>query len=208
MTKIELLYDVELETTHPEALEETVKLLTEMGLDSQLALYTKEEKVYKSLFPFCIATNEQLFVYRSHFPHTSSIGDYKDPIPLRVLEVLKLAKDSGKFTAFEVWHNNTGSYKSDPVLVGKISKSQYEWDFYLLARWGDALEDYSSLRASACKKYAAKLQANLATVTATLVSFGKTLASENYVPKLTFQNWGPKTLAIPDSMHLSLPGVE
>ena len=196
-TQVELLYDTEVENDHPENLEEAVKLLTEMGLTEQLALYTQKDKVHEIEFPFFKASNEQLFTYRFHFPQTIPLDNYKEPMPLRVLEVLKKAKDSNRFTDFQVWTKNDGSYRSDPVLIGRIKVSEYQGDFYLLARWGDALEDYSKLLASAIQSYKLELENQIAQATNKLVSFGKLLSRGNFVPRLSYQSWSkPPTLRV------------
>jgi len=155
--QVEVLYDQQV-NAHPEVSEEVIKLLEEMGLNEQLKFYNKETKEIE--FPFREFNKEELSVYRYCFPRSSKLEEFNmEVIPLRVLEVIKKAKDCNKFMSIKIWHKEPGRIKEDPIAVGCI-KEGYTYKFYPLARWGDALLSYAELKKQALEIF--KLNAETA----------------------------------------------
>jgi hypothetical protein len=146
--QVEVLYESEVADQPHDLNVEAIELLKKLGLDAQLDLYTKnaENGVTTDSFPFVPATREQLLVYNFHFPKCTPIEKFKsETIPLRVLQVLDLAKQSGRFECFLIL-SPQDSTSDDPVLVGIVKEEQYLYNSYLLARWGSSLTPYKQLR--------------------------------------------------------------
>jgi hypothetical protein len=109
-------------------------------------------------------TRLQSLVFQTLFPEKNEVEKFDtEIIPVRVLEVLEQAKDSGLFVAFSVWHSPTR--KDDPILVAHTGeKNPQTWNpnyynttgTFLLARWGEALADFKLLCAEAKEQWTAE----------------------------------------------------
>lgn len=103
-------------------------------------------------------------VYELLFPEKSDVLKFDtEIIPVRVLEILRDAKDLNQFITFEVWHSRTK--KEDPILVGIAGERQPQtWNQnyisvsarFLIARWGDALLPFEKLCEQAKRLWVAK----------------------------------------------------
>ena len=121
-----------------ESNEEINALQKELGLEGQ-----EKITVDGKIIPFAEMTEEEHLVYSTLCPHSQELKEYRlSPIPLRVLQIAKLAKDTNYFEELLVWDRKSSAITLDPVLVG-IKKEGYTRHFYLLARWGKELETYS-----------------------------------------------------------------
>lgn len=97
---------------------------------------------------FNTLTKDQQFVINNLFPSYTTVVDYKECIPLRILELYERYHDD-----YEHWiiRHVPPAEVIDPILIayngsewtGKGSINSTE--VYLVARWGDALEAWSSL---------------------------------------------------------------
>lgn len=209
--QVQELYDVEVENQAPDYNAEAVKILEELGLTAQLDLYKKndETKQHEPSFPFTIASNEQLFVYKSHFPKTVPLEEYNELMPFRVLEILKLAKESNKFTFFQVWTTGSGSYRNDPVLVGVITEGE-GWStvakFYLLACWGDALESYAVLKQKAVDKFKLREMDKIAESILELTQY-KAKLEKGMIPDGAYSH-SSKNLQFSASVYTNIPELK
>lgn len=121
------------------------RLVEELGLDGQRKLLSAEKKVN----PFRTMTMHEYAAYKCFLPRHVRVSDYANPIPIRVLEILALAKSLDFFTSFEIWSND-----DDPLLVG-VKDHQH----YLLARWGESLLSFAEIEATIGKKMREALKA-------------------------------------------------
>ncbi len=210
MVIVKELYDVEFERQHPEVNEEALQLIKEMGLTFQEGLYKKtEHNTDEAAFPFNIASNEQIFTYKVNFPEACELEAYLEPIPHRVLQILKKAKDTGKFTSFQIWSKPEASYRLDPVLVGFIKEGDYKTKVYLLATWGDAIEEYSILLKKAKEKWSNKFNDSLQEIKLKLDKIGKMVATGG-IPKASITGWSNNkpSVSITDYLYISVPEIE
>ena len=74
-------------------------------------------------------------------PSKEKVKSYsRTTLPIEVLDALKFAMDNEMFKEYQIWYDDV---KPDPLLVGKklIEGSTWDYNYYLIARWGDcALE--------------------------------------------------------------------
>lgn len=169
-----------------EASEEAIRLIQEMGLDGQHELVTRPDKSnHDSRCPYREMTQDEAFVYGVLCPSHTSIGRYSaSPLPLRVLQVAAHAKSLGVFKEIEVW-DKIGQDLKDPVLVGvttkKMGSGTSTWNSdvrYILARWGEELETFSTLLKRAIAKKREKIASALKKIKAEVMSKGEN--GENY----------------------------
>lgn len=135
----------EIAGTTDEERAEAVALADKCGLLAQSAMWANKERP----IPFPFLTREQHVVYRLCFPNEKPLGTYSETIPPRAIRAIDIAVGAGMKTEnMIVWSAKIGV--TDPVLVCK-TKEPGGWRdaFYLIARWGDALEPFSALRARA-----------------------------------------------------------
>lgn len=119
---------------------QSVELIEKLGLEGQKKLINPnsgERLQYPEM------TTAEHNVYKAVFPVHTDIKAYEGGIiPVRVLQVAAHAADF--CLDVQVWHK--GNPKLDPLLVGRIGPNMYSIRKILrLARWGDALVDYSEL---------------------------------------------------------------
>lgn len=152
------------EASNMAADSEASELIASLGLGGQRRLLNPDTVTRQ---PYRLITKEENAVFTTLFPNQSKLCDYADGIiPLRVLQLVAHAKESGFFNkGFYVWHPEPG--KSDPVLVGHVERPVQTWtttDTYLLARWGDALLPFEDLRKKAAAVLVSKWKVALAQV--------------------------------------------
>jgi hypothetical protein len=131
---------------HPEACDEARRLIDELNLTGQKKLInpdTKERSPYRKMLA------EESTVYKTICPQSCKLEDYEDEaIPLRVLQVGSHANEL--FDELQVWYRTNADIK-DPVLVGVKGEKYSNREFFLLARWGEELDEYPVLRRIAAK---------------------------------------------------------
>jgi hypothetical protein len=137
-----------------EATEEAVALMTDLGLDGQLQLVRhKTEQQHAARSPYRLITGEESFIYGTLCPEQVPLEQYRaGPIPLRVLQIASHVKALGICKRLEVW-DKVSAVVQDPVLVGH-AHDRYEYNSdkirtFILARWGEVLETFSTLRKQA-----------------------------------------------------------
>ena len=141
--------------------EEAKALVEQLGLEGQAKLYApKDDGESPSAFPYRKMTKQERWVYELILPSKTSLGSYADQaIPLRVLQVAahvaKLIEDRSDCALF-VWHPENADYK-DPLLVLREGSEYGKNTHYILARWGDELEEYGVLCTKAKAIYRAKV---------------------------------------------------
>lgn len=157
-TKIELFMDDEVAHETIEIAQESVQIATDLGLEGQLKLATKDTATDQQVrCPFRLMTREEQTVYAELCPTHQDVKEYGDsPIPFRVLEVLKQAKELGFFNHFQVWGENCKP--KDPVLIGVKKPPAGEWGdkLYLIARWGKELDEWPALLRKAAERWLVK----------------------------------------------------
>ena len=130
------------------------ELINALGLEGQKKLIDTKTSTRVA---FRRMTEVEKDVYELLFPEKSDVFRFDtEIIPIRVMEILKTAKELDQFVTFEVWHSRTK--KEDPVLVGIMGEKQPQsWNAnyinvtarFLIARWGDALLPFEKLREQA-----------------------------------------------------------
>lgn len=141
----------------PELSAEAMSLIEELELEGQQSLNVKSGE----RFPYRQMDAEEAFVYGLLCPEHVEMRKYRQgPIPLRVLQVASHAKTM--FDRIEIWHKVSPSVK-DPVLVGMKRNPVETWrnDPFILARWGDVLEEWPALLKSAIQVWRAKTRDGL-----------------------------------------------
>lgn len=179
----------------PECDDAAVALIEQLGLSGQQKLLQRREgdsgtKVLRS--PYCKMTADEQAVYGFLCPKQTTLHKYEDgPIPLRVLQVAAHATEF--FEEIRVWSPKEARIK-DPVLVGYTDKNQYGnfEGLFILARWGEVLEDFGVLTKRAGESAKASFKAGLEEVIAkcqqALASIPHTADSE-YITKSTPNIW-------------------
>lgn len=129
--------------TTPEIEAEALQLIETLGLKGQKTLITPKPEGGER-FQYPEMTKLELAVYGEVFPQKTVIEEYAAGIiPIRVMQVAAHAK--GFCDAVQVWHKKMRD--PDPILVGTKGANEYAATFkrFILARWGDALKDFSEL---------------------------------------------------------------
>ena len=150
--KVETFECEETRAEHPEVAAEAVALIESLGLKGQASLVkAATDGKAGTRSPYREATAEEVGVYKALCPQVYALRDYaRSSIPLRVLQVCAHADSLDLFDKIEVWDRESVQVK-DPVAVGVKGN---EWDsqnyhVYLLARWGEELEEFPALRRKA-----------------------------------------------------------
>lgn len=139
----ELIYD-------SEKLDEWKAKCKELGLKNQLELASEE----KSPMPFPFMNTVMKRVYETICPAKVDYKSYKKTtIPLEVLSLIALSEQEKYFDSIMIWYDDKSP---DPLAIGVIKNKQYSYieDFYLIARWGDELKAFETLKNIAIKVYA------------------------------------------------------
>lgn len=130
---------------------EALALIEQLGLTGQTSLISKEQ----IRIPYREMTAEEGFIFGELCPVSTALESYRSsPIPLRVLQVAAHAKGLGMFDELIVMHPQT-DFDRDPVLVGLIGGKYYEskTKHFILARWGEALDEGPALIRAAMDKW-------------------------------------------------------
>ena len=136
--------------------DEAIALVEKIGATKQANFYQEG----KSVVPYRFMSPTEMAVYHIMLPHRDEIDKFEaGPIPLRVLQVAAHAKEVLEEGVLVVWHQGVG--KDDPLLTLRVGSS-YSGKYYLLARWGDVLEEFSVLMEHAAKRQIVSIKAKLA----------------------------------------------
>lgn len=146
-------FKIESKTTELDTIAQdinAIELIAQLGLTGQQKLVNTKEQTRVA---FRKMTLVEVEVYSLLFPEKSKVEEFEtEIIPIRVLSLLKEAKDSAFFIKFEVWHSRTK--KEDPILIGITGKLDPQtWNptwvsnaqNWLIARWGEALLPFDKL---------------------------------------------------------------
>lgn len=127
-------------------------------LRSELGIKDKDQKT-ETQITFRKATREEINTYRLLMPKRVKLEEFSDgPIPLRILELCKKAKEQG-IPQLWVWTPETGA-KDDPI----VFSYEHNWsmsDARIIGRWGDSLEAFSVLKEKAIALAKMKMTAAL-----------------------------------------------
>lgn len=187
---VEELYESEVNDQQNDFNVDALDILKELGLEKQIALYDKSSGATEA-FKYVPATTEQISVYLSNFPNVHKLEDFNlEVIPHRVLEILRDAKNTGKFANFGIMCDNA-TIKEDPVLFGAIKSGEHTYTYYLLARWGRSLAPYSELKKKAIEKYKADLEKQVRTFESGIVTVKEFIANKATLPKVSSYNGSP-----------------
>jgi hypothetical protein len=155
-----LIEDSEKLIAEPEHLEEWTKTVEELKLEGQQKLAKPE----KSPIPFQPMNTIMQVVYGILCPEKEPVNRYEaSTIPLRVLSLIALAEREKYFTDIDIWHAND---KPDPIAVGYTNGRYSSNGMFILARWGDELQDFPTLEAKAKKIFKDRVQNKIKTLNA------------------------------------------
>lgn len=148
----------EVATCEGEELETVREMVKTLGLEGQERFFAEE----KGACPYRKITAQEKLVYQTLCEKETEMSKYADgPIPLRIMQIGAHAQSVIEFGTLVVWHPVNGDVK-DPVLLSKVKKGSWEYEYFLLARWGEVLEEFAVLQAQAAKIIAARLREALA----------------------------------------------
>jgi hypothetical protein len=122
--------------------DEVLALVERLGLEGQGKLKTND-----GLMPYPEMTADQKFILDVLTPSHVNIKKYqRTAIPLRILQIAAHADSLGFFESLQVW--DTAGVDKDPILVGCKAYNEY----YLLARWGEHLDNWTLMYQKATEK--------------------------------------------------------
>jgi hypothetical protein len=146
--KYEIYSEQEVSTTTDDDIER-IALLAEIGL----AQKTREQE---SASRFREIYEDERIVFGMLFPNQVGIKEYNGFIPTRVLQEIRDYKNAFPDHTVSIMCPKPGD--TDPVVIG----NQYSFQRYngckLIARFGDALEDFSTLRNRAYERIAERIR--------------------------------------------------
>ena len=158
-----------------ENFEQTKEIINDLDLKGQMKFVDNETQ---EVHPYRKLTGQEKLVYETLLPEVTLLKDYDDSIiPLRVLQVAAHALSLGVITEIEVWHTSNADVK-DPLLVGTNGKGKYSSDtaYYILARWGDVLENFQVLSENARKMLVDEANAKITTVISQVTALKESIA--------------------------------
>lgn len=133
----------------PQESEEASRLVAALGLSGQEEMRKAAEEGDAERIPYRKMTEQEVAVFGTLCPAQTPVEQYSEgPIPLRVLQVIAHAK--GLFDSLEVWHPK--GIDRDPVLVG-VKGNTWSGTKYILARWGEELDEWPALLKRAVQTY-------------------------------------------------------
>jgi hypothetical protein len=139
--------EVTCENEHEET--EAREIAEQLGLEGQKRVRNRD-----GVMPYREITAEEAVVFKAICDKEVRLHEFdRSPIPLRVLQVAAHGKDF--FDEMVVWCPSSLADK-DPILLGKKKHPTNSWvfNYFLLARWGDELDEWPAL----CRKAADKLR--------------------------------------------------
>lgn len=145
-------------TETPELTDDAIRLIEQMGLKGQASLIKKPDEGDAVRCPYRRITTEESTVFGLLCESKTGLENYSSgPIPLRVLQVAAHVRsmELPELGYMEVWYPAEADRK-DPVLVAR--QGQYSGHNYLLARWGEVLDEMPALRKKATEIYRENLK--------------------------------------------------
>lgn len=146
--KFEIYSEQEYSATHEDDTER-MTLLAEMGL-------TQKSREEEQASRFRKVYQDEQIVFGVLFPNQVDLTSYRGFIPTRVLQEIRDYKLAFPDHTVSIMCPKPGDV--DPVVVG----NKYNWqkynDSHLIARFGDALEDFATLRNRAYERIAERLK--------------------------------------------------
>lgn len=138
--------------------QEFAALSEQLGLEGQQKFVAGKETEAPAVVPYRRMTAAEEFVYGEVCPQHITAKHYSDrPMPVRILQVLAHATALDFFERVEVWSARTAALK-DSVLVGVHKPESYRSENYILARWGEELDDFATLSRKAVEAAKARLR--------------------------------------------------
>ena len=123
-------------TTDTDDLQEWQNKVEELDLEGQRKIQSGDKR---TPVPFPLMNQAMKNTYGVLCPSILLIHDYdKTAIPLRVLALLSLCKENEYFGKIEIWFDDKTPC---PLAVGCDGS-----DKYIIARWGDELEEFAVLQ--------------------------------------------------------------
>jgi hypothetical protein len=155
--KVETFECEETKNEHVEVSDEAIRLIDQLGLGGQQKLIRRADSngEQKARSPYRRMTDDEKTVYEFLCPEKTTLEKFEaESIPLRVLQVAAHAHSLGMFTRLEVWSRKAAEVK-DPVLVGVVQDATYHWqlNYFILARWGEELEEWPALVAQTLRRW-------------------------------------------------------
>lgn len=135
---------------------DSIALIERLGLSGQQSLIrppTPQQAVStSSRIPFRRMKADESIVYQTLCPHRFNIENYSvQPIPYRVLKLISDCQDNGWFSALQIWDAEQAIVR-DPVLVGFTQSGYHQESPFILARWGEHLDEFPALLKQAAEK--------------------------------------------------------
>jgi len=132
-----------------DALQRWNESVETLGLQGQKTVIKKE----KSPIPFLWMNSALIATFETLCPTKVAVEKYdKSPIPVEILDLLKLSKNEGYFNEVEIWYNEVDK---DPVCIGYHfgERSERQSDYwkkayaekYLIGRWADVKASLDTL---------------------------------------------------------------
>lgn len=150
-------YEIEESSETAECDAKAIELIEKLGLDGQRSLVKHVDETGKRL-QYPEMTAQEIAVYTAIFPQHTALKTYShSAIPIRVLQVAAHAVEF--CDRVSVWHKKHRD--PDPLLVGLKGPDYSPSKIYRLARWGDALKDFSELVKEAREIIRAKIKGDL-----------------------------------------------
>lgn len=170
---------------HVECESAAVELIEQLGLAGQrdlLARHAGADGDTTKRCPYRKMEADEQFIYRQLCPQRGTLEKYSaGPIPLRVLQVAAHAKSLNFFETLEVWARESAAV-DDPVLVGIHKPAGASWgrELFILARWGEALDELPAMMKSATAAWLRKAKAKVAADRTALREFESKLVDVDF----------------------------
>ena|SRR3990167_2724946 len=166
-------YECQEVTETVEQVDEVKAIVSSLGLEGQEKFYTPSET---PVFPYRKMTAQEKIVYLTLLSSHEDLAKFgESAVPLRVLQVA--AHASKCFEAKEhrliVYHSPNADVK-DPLLTLRVG-SAYAYEEYILARWGEVLDNFNTLKDHAKKIWMAEKRQEIAEAMHKLQGFDVTL---------------------------------
>jgi len=160
--------------SNPEINEEWKQLAESLGMEGQLKLVTpKSETETNNASPYIHMNAKAERVFAILCPEVVNYKKYeKSTIPRDVLKEIAIAEKEGYFEKICIWYDDASP---DPLVVGYIKVSSYEYVKHMVARFGDELLPFEELEIKAInrlkKRMNDKLKAAISSLETTVDSF-------------------------------------
>lgn len=169
-------YECQEVTETLEQSEEAKALVESLGLSEQRKFYTPSEQ---PVFPYRKMTAQEKIVYHTILASYAELSKFgESAVPLRVLQVAAHAAQcfQDKQHKLIVYHSPNADVK-DPLLTLRVG-SDYTYEEYILARWGEVLDNFNTLKEHAKKIWIATKRQETAEGMSKLKSFDESLEKQ------------------------------